>query len=55
LTQVQGFLVEQCSATEREKPALQEKFDEEKSELQQEKEQLLAKQLEVTKMVNRSL
>jgi hypothetical protein len=55
LKQVQGVLVEQCSAVEREKLALQEKFDEEKEHLQQEKEQLLAEKLEVKEMVNRAL
>jgi hypothetical protein len=52
LTQVQGVLVEKCSATEWEKLSLQEKFDEEKAQLQQEKEQFLVEQLEVKEMVN---
>jgi hypothetical protein len=55
LTQVQGVLVEKHSVAEREKLALEEKFDEEKSQLQQEKEQLLAEQLKVKEMVNREL
>jgi outer membrane protein OmpA-like peptidoglycan-associated protein len=55
LAQVQGVLVEQCSAAERENLSLQVKFDEEKAQLQQEKEQLLAEQLEVKEMVNRAL
>jgi hypothetical protein len=55
LTQVQGVLVEQRSAAEGEKLALQANFDEEKSQLQQEKEQLLAEKLEVKEMVNREL
>jgi hypothetical protein len=38
LTQVQGVLVEQCSAIEREKLDLQENFDEEKSQLLKDKE-----------------
>jgi hypothetical protein len=38
LTQVQGVLMEQCSTSEREKIALQEKWDAEKGELQQRKE-----------------
>jgi chromosome segregation ATPase len=55
LTQVQGVLVEQRSAAEQEKLALQAKFDEEKVQLQKEKEQLLVEQLEVKEMVNRAL
>jgi chromosome segregation ATPase len=55
LTQVQGVLVEKCSAAEQEKLSLQVKFDEEKAQLQQEKEQLLAEQLEVKEAVNRAL
>ena len=42
-------------ATEQENLALQVKFDEEKTQLQQEKEQLLAEQLEVKEVVNRAL
>jgi hypothetical protein len=55
LTQVQGVLVEKCSTAEWEKLDLQEKFDEEKSQLQKEKEQLLTEKLEVKEMVNRVL
>jgi hypothetical protein len=55
LTQVQGVLVEQRSATEQEKSALQEKWNDEKAQLQQGKEQLLAEQLEVKEVVNRAL
>jgi hypothetical protein len=55
LTQVQGVIVEKHSATEQEKISLQESFDEEKSQLQQEKEQLLAEKLEVKEAVNREL
>jgi hypothetical protein len=55
LTQVQGVLVEQCSTVEREKLALQAKFDEEKSQLQKEKEQLLTEQIKVKEMVNITL
>jgi hypothetical protein len=47
--------VEQCNAAKQEKLALQAKFDEEKSQLQQEKEQLLMEQLEVKEVVNRAL
>jgi hypothetical protein len=55
LVQVQGVLVEQRRAFEQEKSALQAKFDEEKAQLQQGKEQLLAEQLEVKEAVNRAL
>jgi transcriptional regulator of met regulon len=55
LTQVQGVLVEKRSATEQENLALQAKFDEEKAQLQEEKEQLLAKQLKVKEAVNREM
>jgi hypothetical protein len=55
LTQVQGALEEQCSAAEREKLALQAKFDEEKAQLQQEKEHLLAEKLKVKELVNKAL
>jgi hypothetical protein len=55
LVQVQGVLVEQRRAAEQEKSALQVKFDEEKAQLQQAKEQLLTEQLEVKEMVNRAL
>jgi hypothetical protein len=43
----------QCCRTK--KLALQAKFDEEKAQLQQGKEQLLAEQLEVKEAVNRAL
>jgi hypothetical protein len=55
LTQVQGVLVEQHSAAEWENLSLQMKFDEEKSKLQQEKEQFLLEQLKLKEMVNISL
>jgi hypothetical protein len=55
LTQVQGVLVEQCSAAEQEKSALQAKWNDEKAQLQQGKEQLLVEQLEVKEAVNRAL
>jgi hypothetical protein len=38
LKQVQGVLIEQCNATEQENISFQAKFDEEKAQLQQEKE-----------------
>jgi hypothetical protein len=47
LTQVQGVLIEKRSAAEREKIALQVNFDEETTQLQQEKEQLLTEKIEV--------
>jgi hypothetical protein len=55
LTQVQGVLVEKRSAAEWENISLLVKFDEEKSYLQQEKEQLLAEKLEVKEVVKRAL
>jgi hypothetical protein len=55
LMQVQGVLVEQRRAAEQEKISLQAKFDEEKAQLQQGKEQLLTEQLEVKEAVNRAL
>jgi hypothetical protein len=55
LTQVQGVLVEQCSTVEMEKLALQEKWDEEKAQLQQGKEHFLVEQLEIKAEVNRGL
>jgi len=55
LTQVRGVLIEKHSVVEQEKISLQSNFDEEKSQLQQEKEQLLMEQLEVTEVVNRAL
>jgi hypothetical protein len=48
-------LLEQRSTAEWENLALQAKWDEEKEQLQQSKEQLLAEQLEVKEMVNRAL
>jgi hypothetical protein len=47
LTQVQSALVEQKSKAEWENIALQAKWDEEKAQLQQSKDQLLTEQLEV--------
>jgi hypothetical protein len=55
LAQVQKDLEDQRSAAEKENLALQEKWDEEKAELQQSKEQLLTEQLEVKERVNRAL
>jgi hypothetical protein len=53
--QEQGALLEQRSNVKQEKLVMQEKFDEEKAELQQSKEQLLIEQLEVKERVNRAL
>jgi hypothetical protein len=55
LKQVQEVIVEQCRVAEQEKVSLQTKFEEEKAQIQQEKEQLLAEQLEVQEAVNRAL
>jgi hypothetical protein len=55
LKQVQGVIVEQHRVAEQEKVALRAKFEEEKVQMQQEKEQLLAEQLEVKEAVNRAL
>ena len=52
---MQGVLIEQRSVAEQENLALQVKFDEEKSQLQQEKEQLLVEQLVVKEAVDREL
>jgi chromosome segregation ATPase len=52
---VQGIIVEQHRVAEQEKVSLQAKFEEEKAQMQQEKEQLLAEQLEVKEAVNRAL
>jgi hypothetical protein len=47
LKKVQGALVEQCHVVEKEKISLQTKFDEEKTQMQQEKEQFIVGKLEV--------
>jgi hypothetical protein len=52
VVQVQGLLVEQHSVAEREKIILQAKWDEEKSQLRQRKEQFLTEKLEIKEMVN---
>jgi len=52
LAQVQGDLVEQCSVAKWENLSLQVKWDEEKAQLQQRKEQLLVEKLEVKEMVH---
>jgi hypothetical protein len=55
LKQVQGVLVEQCRLAEQENFSLQMKFEKEKAQIQQEKEQFLVEQLEVKEAVNRAL
>jgi hypothetical protein len=55
LTQVQSALVEQQSKEEWENISLQAKWDEEKAQLQQSKDQLLAEQLEVQERVHKAL
>jgi hypothetical protein len=55
LKQVQGIVVEKKRVAEHEKVSLHAKFEEEKSQMQQEKEQLLAEQHEVKEEVNRSI
>jgi chromosome segregation ATPase len=55
LTQVQSALVEQQSKAKWENLALQAKWDEEKSQLQQSKDHLLAEQLEVQERVHKAL
>jgi hypothetical protein len=52
---VQGILVEQSRVAEQEKVSLQVNFEEEKVHMQQEREQLLAEQLEVKEAFNRAL
>jgi hypothetical protein len=53
--QAQEDLLEQHNTAEHEKLTLQERFDEEKSQLHKEKEQFLAEKLEVKEMVHRAL
>jgi len=55
LVQEQEDLIDQNSTIEWEKLSLQVKFDEEKSQLHKEKEQLLTEKLEVKEMVNKAL
>jgi hypothetical protein len=52
---VHDVLIEQRNVAEHENIALQEKFDEEKAQMQQEKENLLVEQLEVKEAVNGAL
>jgi hypothetical protein len=55
LVQVQKDLEDQCSTTKWENRSLQEKWDEEKTQLQQRKGHFLTEQLEVKEMVNIAL
>jgi hypothetical protein len=55
LKQVQGDILEQCIIEEHEKVSLQSNFEVEKSQMQQEKEQLIAEKIEVNEEVNGSL
>jgi hypothetical protein len=55
LKQVQGVLIEKHNAKEQDKISLQEKFDEEKSQMEQGKEQFLVQQREVKEAVSREL
>jgi hypothetical protein len=55
LAQAQKDMLEQCSNAEQEKLALQAKWEEEKSVLQQDREQLLTEKLEVQDRVHRAL
>jgi hypothetical protein len=52
---VQEVLLEQCRVAKKEKVALQTKFEEDKAQIQQEKQKLLTEQLEVKEVVNRAL
>jgi hypothetical protein len=52
---VQELVVEQHRVAEQEKVSFQTKFEEEKVQIQQDKEQLLTEQLEVKEAVNKSL
>ena len=49
---MQKVFIEQCRAAQQEKVSLQTKFEEEKSQIQQEKEKLLAEQLRVKEVVS---
>jgi hypothetical protein len=55
LKQVQGIIIEQHRVVAQEKVVIQANFEEEKAQMQQEKEQLLAKKLELKEAVNKSL
>jgi VIT1/CCC1 family predicted Fe2+/Mn2+ transporter len=55
LKQAQEEVIEQCRVAQQEKDDLQTKFEEERAQIQQEKEQLLAEQIGVKEAVNRAL
>jgi hypothetical protein len=52
---VQKVVIEQRQVVQQEKVALQTKFEEEKAQIQQEKEKLLAEQLGVKEAFSRAL
>ena len=52
---MKGVLIEQCRVVEQKKVSLHVKFEEEKAQMQQEKEQLFAEQLEAKEAVYREL
>jgi VIT1/CCC1 family predicted Fe2+/Mn2+ transporter len=55
LKQVQKVVIEKRRVAQQEKVSLQTKFEEEKVQIQQEKEQLLAEQVGVKEAVSRAL
>jgi hypothetical protein len=55
LKQAQEEVIEQCRIAQQEKDALQAKFEEERAQIQQEKEKLLVEQVRVKEAVNRAL
>jgi VIT1/CCC1 family predicted Fe2+/Mn2+ transporter len=55
LKKVQEVLIEKHSVAQQEKDDLQTKFEEEKAQIQQEKEKLLTEQLGVKEAVSRAL
>jgi hypothetical protein len=54
LKQAQEEIIEQRRAAQQEKDTLQAKFEEDRAKIQKEKEQLLAKQIGIEEVVNRS-
>jgi hypothetical protein len=52
---VQTIFIEKCRVVKQEKVALQTNFEEEKAQIQQEKEKLLVEQLRVKEAVNIAL
>jgi hypothetical protein len=55
LKQSQHEVVEKCRVAQQEKDDLHTKFEEERAQVKQEKEKLLAEQLEVKELVNIAL